>query len=295
MKPKLAISFSGGRTSAYMTKLCLEKFGGSYEIAVTFANTGAEHEATLDFVRDCDVNFGFPTVWLEAVIGPRGVGVRHKIVTYETASRDAKPFEDYIKKHGIPNQGVPQCTSRLKTEAMESYLKTIGFKRGKKLNYHTAIGIRSDEADRMSSVYQKHRYTYPLIALGITRQDVLDFWKQQTFDLMLPGEHYGNCVTCYKKSLRKLMTIAKEQPQRFDFFKRMEAEHKHTQCDTGAGRVFFREHRSCEDILAMSAMPFDMYRDGEPQRARKKSKFGYDDLLDVGSSCGESCEIGADE
>lgn len=32
MKPRLAISFSGGRTSAVMTKLCLERYRESHDI-----------------------------------------------------------------------------------------------------------------------------------------------------------------------------------------------------------------------------------------------------------------------
>jgi 3'-phosphoadenosine 5'-phosphosulfate sulfotransferase (PAPS reductase)/FAD synthetase len=79
MKPKLAISFSGGRSSAVMTKLCLDEYSSTHEIVVTFANTGCEHPATLDFVRDCDRYWNFGTVWLEAVIDPTpgvGVGIR---------------------------------------------------------------------------------------------------------------------------------------------------------------------------------------------------------------------------
>ena len=66
MKPKLAISFSGGRTSAVMTKLCVEKFKDTHDIAIIFANTGCEHENTLDFVNKCDKHFGWGVVWIEA-------------------------------------------------------------------------------------------------------------------------------------------------------------------------------------------------------------------------------------
>ena len=66
-KPKLAISFSGGRTSAVMTKLCVDKFSETHDIAITFANTGSEHENTLKFVDQCDKHFGWNVVWVEAV------------------------------------------------------------------------------------------------------------------------------------------------------------------------------------------------------------------------------------
>ena len=37
------------------------------EVLVLFANTGQEHEKTLEFINNCDQQFGFNTVWLEAV------------------------------------------------------------------------------------------------------------------------------------------------------------------------------------------------------------------------------------
>ena len=60
------ISFSGGRTSAFMLHRVLEANSGLPEEAIVcFANTGKEDEATLEFVRDCSVNWQVPIVWLE--------------------------------------------------------------------------------------------------------------------------------------------------------------------------------------------------------------------------------------
>ena len=48
------ISFSGGRTSAYMLWRVLQSNGGlPADALVLFCNTGKEDEATLDFVREC--------------------------------------------------------------------------------------------------------------------------------------------------------------------------------------------------------------------------------------------------
>jgi hypothetical protein len=292
MKSKLAISNSGGLSSAFMAKMCVDKYKSTHEIVITFANTGQEHENTLAFIKQCDDHFGWNTVWLEAVVGPPGVGIRHKIITFESASRNGEPFEAYIKKHGIPNAGVNQCTSRLKTEVMDSYLRSVGFVRGKNLNYDTAIGIRADEPDRISRFAKKQRLVYPLVRAGVTKQDVLRFWRNAPFTLNLPGEHYGNCVTCWKKSYRKLMTIAKEQPHRFDFFRRMEKEHRLTKCNTENGRVFFRQNKSVEDIFEMASKPFTPYQDQKPPDMEQGT---FDAAFDVGSGCSESCEIGSDE
>ncbi len=83
MRKKLLVSFSGGQTSAYMTKWCLDNLSDKYEIVVVFANTGKEREETLQFVNECDKRFGFNTVWVEAVVNSTmGVGTSFKVVTY---------------------------------------------------------------------------------------------------------------------------------------------------------------------------------------------------------------------
>jgi len=88
----LAISFSGGRTSAVITKTIWDKRHdliekGTFEdISIVFCNTGQEHEGTLKFVHDCEAKFGWPVVWLEAVVNPEhGKGIRHKIVDIGSA------------------------------------------------------------------------------------------------------------------------------------------------------------------------------------------------------------------
>jgi len=146
MKKPFHISFSGGRTSAYMTKLLLDNWSDDYEFIVTFANTGLEHPKTLEFVHNCDKYFGFNTVWLEAVVqhGKRAAPT-HKVVTFETASRSGEPFEEVIKKYGIPNAAFPGCTRDLKLAPIHSYLRDIGLEPNK---VPTAIGIRSDDAAR---------------------------------------------------------------------------------------------------------------------------------------------------
>jgi hypothetical protein len=289
-KPKMSISFSGGRTSAVMTKMLLEKHRNTHDILVTFANTGCEHIETLNFVRNCDVHFGFNTVWLEAVVSHGDkVGIRHKIVTFENASRKGEPFEEYIKKYGIPTPASPTCTSRLKEDVMRSYIRSMGWKRG---TYLTAIGIRADEVDRMSSSMNEQGLIYPLVKAFMRKEDILSECRKWPFDLNLDGEHYGNCVWCWKKSLRKLLTVAKHHPEHFDFPKKMDSlygKHKLTAATTSpqGDRRFFRNHLNTADIILMAKGEFNEYID--------RSEMVYDDpLFDVGAGCGESCEIGSD-
>ena len=300
MKPRIRISFSGGRTSALMTKLLHEQFGESHDILTTFANTGCEHEATLEFVRRCDEAFGLRCVWLEAVTDPEeGKGITSQIMTFETASRSGEPFEAYIAKYGIPNMTTPNCTTRLKELPMDHYThKVHGWE---PLSYDTAIGIRADEADRMSAKMQAKRFIYPLVKAGITKEDVSRFWKSQPFDLQIPGDHFGNCTWCWKKSLRKLMTLAKEDTTVFDFPARMEREYGHVKAGTDYAatgpdgrRHFFRQHLDTTDIIRMAKEPFDKYSDRKVQPTLFDGVDWELDPLDIGGGCGDSCEVGAD-
>ena len=71
MKKKLTVSFSGGRTSAYMCYILQTQYADKYDIQYVFANTGQEHENTLKFVDQCDKAFNLNLTWVEAVVDPR--------------------------------------------------------------------------------------------------------------------------------------------------------------------------------------------------------------------------------
>lgn len=101
MKEKLLISFSGGRTSAYMTWWLLRNMQHKYEMIVVFANTGREREETLQFVDKCDKVFGFNVVWVEAFVHyTNKKGTTHVVVNYNDAERNGEPFNDVILSMG---------------------------------------------------------------------------------------------------------------------------------------------------------------------------------------------------
>lgn len=286
-KPNLAISFSGGLTSAYMTRWLLENKKSDFgQIVITFANTGQENEETLIFVDRCDKEWGLNVVWLEALVDPeKGKGTKFKIVTFETASRNGEPFEDYIKKHGIPNQSFPKCTGELKLSPMRSYLRSLGWKNG---TYKTAIGIRVDEMDRVSSKMNEQNLIYPLVEYTkVTKEMVNLWWERQSFSLGLQ-EHQGNCKWCWKKSMRKLLTLAADTPEIFEFPMRMEQLYAFSGPGHhfgGSGRCFFRGHTSAKQIVEASKLPFDRF-------VSAPIRFDLFDMdMDSAGSCSESCEV----
>lgn len=277
----LIISFSGGRTSAYMTKLLLEERKNWKDVIVIFANTGQEDERTLEFVHNCDVSFDFNTVWIEAAVNPeKGKGTTFKVVDYKTASRDGKPFENVIAKYGIPFTKSPHCTRELKQYPIQSYIRSLGLK---KSEYSMAIGIRVDEIDRMSENASANSLIYPLVSHNVTKQDVLNWWRGQPFDLEIP-EHYGNCLWCWKKSFRKLFTLLEERPEVFDFPERMEKLYGQRGAiaqKLGKDVKFFRGFKSVQDLKDMASQGYDTFVDKH--------------YLDISNGCSESCEVNFDD
>ena len=192
------INFSGGRTSAYMTKRLIEE-GGDY--LVTFQNTGKELPQTLDFVNECDKRWGLNIVWLEY-----RKPASFEVVTYETASRNGEPYDQLLEQRpsSIPNMQFRYCTLEMKINTLKRYLKSIGV-----TDYTSFNGIRYDEPRR----WQKIKGTdldveLPLVEWKTTKSDVLEWWAKQDFDLQV-NEPYGNCDCCFLKGKGKLSIIAK--------------------------------------------------------------------------------------
>jgi len=302
---RLLVSFSGGETSAFMTRKILERWQNKYsEIAIVFANTTEENEATLVFVDLCDrflfAPLGHRVAWIEGeqIHGERKAP-RVRVVSFETARREGEAFEDYIRKYGIPNSKFKGCTRGLKRKPIEQYAKTV---LGWPLNsYDTAIGIRADEMDRLSNDRVNRRIVYPLVQDWPTTKPNINTWfAAQPFRLQLRG-YQGNCRTCWKKSFRKLMTIADENPAAFDFMDRMEREYGHVGAEflkdpatrqsplpDGYRRTFFRENKSTRDIFVM----LEERRAAGTFNPATDDAMVFDPELDAAGGCGEEkCEV----
>ncbi len=226
------------------------------EVAVVFANTGEENEATLEFVRRCDEEFDFGAVWVEAVFHAGKKGTTHRIVDFNTASRNGEPYLAMVQKYGIPNQNYPHCTRELKHRPMYSYIRSLGWEPS---TYDIAIGIRADETNRVSATAAASRIVYPLVdRLPTTKPDVNLYWSEQPFRLELMG-YEGNCKWCWKKSLRKLLTIMQDNPEKFDFPADMEPLYTRVGPEFAKGvaagyqRMFFRGNVSTSDLRALCA------------------------------------------
>ena len=208
------ISFSGGRTSAYMLWRVLQSNHGLPDDAIVcFANTGKEHPATLDFVRDCERHWGVEIHWLEYTTEEP----RFKRVDYETASRNGEPFEALIlRKKYLPNPVTRFCTEEMKVKTIDRYLKSLG-----REGSTTMVGIRADEPRRVAKL-RARGLLVPLVDAGVNQAAVQEFWKQSWFDLKLTFRDgitaLGNCDLCFLKGPNQIMSMIRENPNLADWW-----------------------------------------------------------------------------
>lgn len=273
MKPRLRVSVSGGRTSAYMAKMIKDNLSNDYDIRYVAANTSREHPDTYRFLRAVDEHFKLNLVLLEAVVHPgERKSCTHRVMTWDTLHVKGEVFEEVEAKYGIPNQTFKLCTRELKTNPMASWSKSIGWEIG---SYHTAIGIRADEKRRVSVNAGAQKLMYPLVDIWPTDKiDVLDYFSQFDWDLRIPEEN-GNCEDCHKKSKRKLQRVWQNNPQVFSFPIRMEKLYSHVGPNNVPGpRKQYRGYLSASELVAefeaAGYLPLSAIEDG---------------------GCSESCEI----
>lgn len=187
------VSFSGGRTSAYMLRRILDE-GLRPDVYVVFADTGKERAETYAFVRECSTRWSVRVEW----------------VAYERGEH-ATPFDALIaSRKFLPFPRARFCTAELKVRPMRDFMRARGYE-----HWTNVVGIRADEPRRVASLRAPTRERWenalPLVDAGVSVRDVMAFWRAQPFDLRLePWE--GNCDLCFLKSIDKRKRIMRDRP-----------------------------------------------------------------------------------
>ncbi len=220
------VSTSGGRTSGYMLWRILQAHGGVLppDVYAVFANTGREREETLAFVRDIEAHWGVRIHWIERDPAPnarkRGSHAIRR-VDYATASRDGAPFSAALANiravrdrkglpYYIPNPSRRLCTTELKIRPMKRFMQAAGHR-----HFDMVMGIRADEPRRVAklrpSPAEVWEHVLPLADAGVSKADVMAFWKTQPFDLQL-DPHEGNCDLCHLKRIEHRVLVMADRP-----------------------------------------------------------------------------------
>lgn len=137
------VSFSGGRTSAFMVRKMLERDPNTQFL---FMDTGAEHPKTYDFIRELVHNWQINLTCLRLIPNDElGKANSYEIVDVEDIRHDMTPWIRMMKKYGHPYVTGPFCTDRMKLGPFQKYCNEK-FGKG---NYATWLGMRADEPARI--------------------------------------------------------------------------------------------------------------------------------------------------
>jgi 3'-phosphoadenosine 5'-phosphosulfate sulfotransferase (PAPS reductase)/FAD synthetase len=222
IQPPFYVSFSGGRTSGFLLRRILDAWGGSLpdDGLVLFANTGKEHQDTLDFVHKVEQEW-CPITWIEY----RRQAPYFAVVDFDTADRTGKYFAEMIEsKKRLPSPPLRFCTKSLKVDPMERYMRSLGFD-----DFSCIVGIRSDEPSRVSRIRSKtdRDMRMPLADDGISEKDVLSFWRSNHFDLPWPHDEkfFGNCDLCFLKSINRIREVMIRKPESAEWWIDMEQKY----------------------------------------------------------------------
>jgi 3'-phosphoadenosine 5'-phosphosulfate sulfotransferase (PAPS reductase)/FAD synthetase len=259
------ISFSGGRTSAFMLYKVLQAHQMSLpsQAKVIFANTGKEEEATLKFVNECSKRWNVEITWLEfAVENNEKIS---KVVNFETASRNGEPFEAVINFYqpSLPNGRSRYCSSQMKTRTMHRYLRLLGW-----TEWDSFIGIRADEPRRVAKFRanphpenKNETVCMPLVPNNVSSKDVGNFWSNQEFDLELPNINgktmHGNCDLCMLKPKSQILSLITEKPERALWWIKQEEEAA-KRCD-GDGKFFAIDRPTYAQMYKYALAQTDMF------------------------------------
>jgi len=258
------VSFSGGRSSAYMLKKIIDSNNGiPDDCKVCFANTGKEMEETLEFVNECSKQWDVEIVWLEYKENEIQKE-RFKIVDFETASRNGEPFFDSINQNGkpyLPNPVARICTINMKIRTIHNYLKSIGWKHNERMDW---VGIRADEPRRIAKIGRERT---PLATDNVTKEIVGKFWKENSFDLKLPNNNgvtmHGNCDLCFLKPAHQIQSLIAEDPKRADWWIKMEAHVKSSNSIIGQGGVFRKDRPPYKEMKKYALAQTDIFNQDE--------------------------------
>jgi hypothetical protein len=203
---KRVVSFSGGRTSAYLCTLMKEKYGD--DVDFVFMDTGAEHPNTYDFIRKVDKAFKLDLICLKArFTTPLGTGNPYEIVDIDDIGYNLDGWKEMLEKYSTPyNPSGAFCTMMLKNQPFYKFCdNTYG-----KKEYITWLGIRADEPGRLK---ERERVEYLANISDFEKSDILKWWEGQPFNLDLDSAILGNCVFCIKRRPNKTAMAIKLEPK----------------------------------------------------------------------------------
>ena len=274
------LNVSGGRTSAFLLCQVLEAHNGKLpdRTVAIFTNTGHEHPETYRFVERLQSELNVRIIWLEYLWRPDAKGGRAdpkhhiQVVNSNSCARQGEPFTAlFNSRRRLPGVKRRICTAALKVLPVEHYMRRIkGVSK-----FRSIIGLRYDERRRWRKLLwepQGCNTELPLVYQQVTKHQVAEFWKAQSFDLGIPSE-WSNCMLCFLKSERTLLDFIRKHPGASHWWEEREAENlqfrklvnpeKYRESPNIAQ---FRIHRSYRELreIAEASPELDLGEESDP-------------------------------
>lgn len=207
-----------------------------------------------------------------------------------------KKYKNYVTVLGIRFDEPKRLWGTNKKSELCCYtqLKKLGFddesmselfvETRKDLNYLDLLDLPEKTKQLLTSRVNKldsDNIHYLAELSDFTKQDVINWWKKQEFQLGL-DEWLGNCVFCIKKSDLKIAAAYVDEP---DFYQKylsvLEDDSVRIDDKTGDVNSMYRQKRHIKDVIGL----FDGSSGQEIKDRIRGAK-----MLDTGS-CSESCEL----
>lgn len=224
-------------------------FGKKYP--PVFTDTGWEHQPLYDWIGHVEQRLGIEVIRIK---------------------REGETLPEYIKRSKFYPSGMARfCTRMFKIEPMDDFLRD-------KTPCEIMIGLNAEETGRTGNhgLIEGVTYRYPLIELGLTRQNCIDILKEHDLLPKYPGYmRRGGCVGCFWKSKKEYALMAIESPGEADSVAELEEA---IQDERG-------RHYAIRDGIK------NMRRFIEAERSQQRIDFGdeYEDIGDIPTTCGVFC------
>ena len=235
------VSVSGGKDSTAVYLLAIES---GRPFRAVFADTGNEHEATLEYVSRLHERTGGPRVeWVKADFTARLAkhreyvlnvwptqGIPDEVVREAAALHEptGNPYLDLcILKGRFPSRRAQFCTDELKIMPITEQVLLPMLKQGPVLQW---IGVRAEEsAARAKQPRYNRTDDGSMLWRPIFRWNLADIWAQHAKHGIAPNPLYAQgmgrvgcmpCVNCAKGEIRE---IADRFPEHIDRIRRWES------------------------------------------------------------------------
>ncbi|MCL2509175.1 MAG: phosphoadenosine phosphosulfate reductase family protein [Oscillospiraceae bacterium] len=196
VKPKLhVVSLSGGKDSTAMLLMMAER-KMPIDI-ILFCDTTVEFPAMHDHLDKLEKHVGIPITRIKA-----DKSFAYYLLEHKVAVRNGNPGR---AGYGWAGPRMRWCTSRLKTDVINAYLRPLK----KEYDIVQYVGIAADELGRVKDK------NYPLVDWGVTEKQALEYCYVRGFDFGGLYELFDrvSCWCCPLQGLAELRALRTNFPE----------------------------------------------------------------------------------